>query len=88
MNTASSIAPKSRKHTPEQEPTHIKIGGGRLNSERETYLWRTHGIINIGLKRHLRLWMLVGTVARPTTPPEPHHADLILLDAPSRRGLQ
>ena len=32
--------------------------GGRLNSEKETYLWRTHGIIGTGLKRHQR-WRLL-----------------------------
>ena len=32
--------------------------GGRLNSEKETYLWRAHGIIGTGLKRHQR-WRLL-----------------------------
>ena len=38
---------------------HIKIQNSeRLNSERETYLWRTHGITGISLKGHLR-WSLL-----------------------------
>ena len=46
------------KYTPE-DTKHIKIqNSGRLNSERETYMWRTHGIIGISLKRHLR-WRLL-----------------------------
>ena len=37
LNTAFSMAPESRKHTPEHTPTHIKIQhGGRLNSEKQT----------------------------------------------------
>ena len=31
---------------------------GRLNSEKETYLWRTHSIIGISQKRHRR-WRLL-----------------------------
>ena len=33
--------------------------GGRLNSEKETYLWRTHGIIGIGLNGHQRRRLLL-----------------------------
>ena len=33
--------------------TYFIQNSGRLNSEKETYLWRTHGIIGISLKRHL-----------------------------------
>ena len=54
MNMTSSMTPESRKHTPEDTITYNEIGG-KLNSEGETYLWMTHGIIGIGLKRHLGL---------------------------------
>ena len=33
--------------------------GGRINSEKETYLWRTHGIIGTGVKRHHRWGLLL-----------------------------
>ena len=39
---------------------HIKIwNGGKLNSERETYLWRTHGITGTSKKKHLRQRLLL-----------------------------
>ena len=39
--------------------TYKKHNGGRFNSERESYLFRTNDIIGISLKRHLRLRLLL-----------------------------
>ena len=56
---ASNSATKSKKQTPEQTPNIYKIqNGGRLNSEKETYLWRTHSIIGISQRKHWR-WSLL-----------------------------
>ena len=55
---ASNLVPKSRKQAPEQTPTYNIQNGGRLNSEKETYVWRTHSIIGISQKRHWR-WRLL-----------------------------
>ena len=35
VNTASNLAPESRKQTPELTPTYNIQNGGRLNSEKE-----------------------------------------------------
>ena len=48
VNMASNLAPKSKKQTPEWTPNIYKIqNDGWPNSEKETYLWRTHSIIGI-----------------------------------------
>ena len=59
VNTESIMAPQSRKHTLEQTPDIYKLQNSwKLNSVRETYLWTTHGIIGISMKRQLR-WRLL-----------------------------
>ena len=58
VTTASSMAPESRKNTPEQTPQYIsKLD--LLKSERENYLWRTNGITGICLRRYLGLRLLL-----------------------------
>ena len=39
--------------------TYNKQNGRRFNSEKETYLWRTHSIIGISQKRHLLFMYMV-----------------------------
>ena len=62
VEMASSMAPESRKQTPEQTP-NIYTKWWELNSEKETYLWRTHSIICTGLKRHQR-WEVAAVAQR------------------------
>ena len=58
VNMASSMVPESRKYTLEETPIHMRklVGDSTL---KEKYLWRTHGIIGIGLKRNLELRLLL-----------------------------
>ena len=58
---------------------------GRLNSEKETFLWRTHGMIGISLKRHQQWRLLIqDSVSGVVT--EPHHADPMLQEVLSKEG--
>ena len=85
VNRASSMAPKRRNHSPEDTNTYKKTVGGSTLKETPTcrrpwHYWHTVAAVAHWQSQQLQS-SLVSAVA------EPHHADLMLLEAPSRRGL-
>ena len=70
----------------------IYQNSGRFNSEKRTYLWRTHSIIGISQKRHWRWRLLLWHGGRANNTftlrvvVEPLHTDPMLQEAPFMEG--
>ena len=93
VNMASSMAPESRKHTPEHTPIHImKLVGGStpLPVEDPWHNWHRPEKASGTDVAAVAQWQGQQHLLFPSVPlvmAETHHADLMLLVAPSRWGL-